>query len=213
VSALRACPFCRTLYRSDEGTTCAECGVALVPMQQLPLSHDALLEEPPATILPEHELRNWLDFSRNRGVLLGLSALGLVAFFLPWVELTRPEDLVLSGFDLARGRAGWLWGGASAYFVLLPLVITRRTIAQLRGIRVAAVLLASLTFFETLLMFALPPRSRGLVPVSLDFRYGIYLSSSISFIAAVFAARLGGALPPLPSAPTPQHRPDGQTLH
>jgi hypothetical protein len=183
-------------------------------MQQLGPSHDAQLEEPETAVLPEDELRRWTDFGRGRGALLGACALGLFAFFLPWVELIRPESVVRSGFDLARGRAGWLWGGVSAYLVLLPLVFTRRTIRQLRGVRVVAVLLASLTACEVLMMLLLPPRSRGLLPVALTWRFGIYLSGGVSVIAAAIGARLGGALPALPTASTtPQFRADGQTLH
>ncbi len=193
---------------------CPECGVALVPMQQLGPSHDALLEEEPAPArLPEDEPRPWRDFSRGRGALLLACACGLGAFFLPWVELVKPESVVRSGFDLARGRAGWLWGGASAYFVLAPLVWTRRTITQLRGIRVAAAMLGSLTLCEVALLLLLPPRGGGHLPVALIWRFGLFLSGGVSLLSALIGLRLGGTLPALPSQSPPQHRADGQTLH
>src|SRR5688572_31075404 len=63
--------------------------------------------------------------------------------FRSWVVLRIPEELTLSGFDLARGRAGWLWGGAVAWFILLPLVWTRRSIAKMRGVRIICCLFAA----------------------------------------------------------------------
>src|SRR5262245_54964326 len=67
VSALRACPFCRTLYRSDEGTVCLECGVALVPMHTLGLSEDAASEDALLAVLPEDQPLPWNAFARGRG--------------------------------------------------------------------------------------------------------------------------------------------------
>ena len=90
--ALRACPFCRKLYTSEEAATCPECDVALVAMSQLPPSLDALEEEAEAGPLtfPENQPLPSSYMGRGRGALLALSALGIFAFFLPWVELTAP---------------------------------------------------------------------------------------------------------------------------
>lgn len=217
MSALRACPFCRTLYRSDEGSVCVECGVALVAMQSLGPSHDAEGDEPLIQILPEDERLPWTAFERGRGALLLLSVLGLGWFFAPWVEIIKPDSVIRSGYDLARGRAGWLWGGASAYLVLIPLVWTRNTISRMRGVRVVAVLLASLTLCEVLMLALLPPRGRGLVPVALEWRWGLFASGLTSLLATFIGARFGGALPRLPTpasdAVEKPHRPGGRTLH
>jgi hypothetical protein len=217
VSALRACPFCRTLYRPDEGQVCAECGVALVPMHTLGPSHDALLEEPPVTVLPEDEPLPWHEWRYGRGALLALSVLGLGLFFAPWVEVIKPESVVRSGYDLARGRAGWLWGGASGYLVLLPLVFTRRTISRLRGVRLVCVLLASLSLCEATMLMALPPRGHGLMPVAIEWLPGLYASAFVSLLATIAGARLGGPSPkPKAASPppaTPARERDGHTLH
>jgi hypothetical protein len=210
---LRACPFCRTLYRAEEGKVCTECGIELVPMQALGPSADAALEEPEAPVLPEDQPLPWDFWERGRALLLGLSALGLGLFFTPWVEITLPESAVRSGFDLARGRAGWLWGGAVAYFVLLPLVWTRRTIARMRGVRVVVTLLASMTLVEVVMLLAFPPRRHTLVPFSMEWRWGIYASGIVSLATALVGLRFGGALPPLPPPPVKSIRPDGETLH
>jgi hypothetical protein len=198
MAALRACPFCRKLYTSGEAATCPECEVALVPMSQLPPSLDALAEEEASQLVfPENQPLPATYMGRGRGALLALSAAGLFAFFLPWVELTAPETVVYSAFDLARGRAGFLWGGATAWLVMIPLVVTRRTIARMRGVRIVAVMFAAMTVTEALMLWLMPPR-RGPTPLELHFRYGLYLSGAISLVGMAVAARFGGSLDNLP---------------
>jgi hypothetical protein len=226
MAALRACPFCRKLYTSGEASTCPDCDVALVAMSQLPPSLDALEEEAEQGQLtfPENQPLPTTYMGRGRGALLALSALGLFAFFLPWVELTAPESVVYSAFDLARGRAGFLWGGATAWLVMIPLVITRRTIARMRGVRIVMVMFAAMTLTEALMLWLMPPR-RGITPLELHFRYGLFLSGAISLAGMLVAARFGGSLHNLPkflldrrepkdAAPTePGESSAGQTLH
>jgi hypothetical protein len=229
MAGLRACPFCRKLYTSSEGANCPECDVGLVAMAQLPPSLDALEDEVEQgkVTFPEDQLLPSTYMGSGRGALLLLSALGLVAFFLPWVELTAPESVVYSAFDLARGRAGFLWGGATAWLVMIPLVVTRRTISRMRGVRVVTVMFAAMTLTEVLMLWLLPPR-RGIAPLELHFRYGLFLSGAISLVAMAFAARFGGSLDKLPKflldtletgqppGEKPHSRPEtseGRTLH
>ncbi|HEX5100765.1 MAG TPA: hypothetical protein VFV94_14745 [Polyangiaceae bacterium] len=203
MATLLACPFCRTMYRRGEGASCAVCGVPLVPFASLPPSADALAEEPPlAPLLPEDEPLPWSYWARGRGLLLALSVLGFGLFFAPWVRIELPETAVRSGFELARGRAGWLWGGATGWLVLIPLVWTRRTIYKLRGIRPIAVAFAAMTLGEVALMVAMPPQGRY-VPVEIHWAFGLYASALVSAAATVTALLLGGSLPPLPAAPAP----------
>jgi hypothetical protein len=199
MAALRACPFCRKLYTSEEASSCPDCDVALVAMSQLPPSLDALAEDAEQGLLtlPENRPLPARYMGRGRGALLALSALGIFAFFLPWVELTAPEAVVYSAFDLARGRAGFLWGGVTAWLVMMPLVVTRRTIARMRGVRVVTVMFAAMTLSETLMLWLMPPR-RGIAPLELHFRYGLFLSGAISLVAMAVAARFGGSLDKLP---------------
>jgi hypothetical protein len=226
MAALQACPFCRKLFTAGEARACPDCDVALVGMNQLPPSLDALEEEAEQgqVIFPEDQLLPTMYMGRGRGALIALSLAGLGAFFLPWVELTMPEAAVYSAFDLARGRAGWLWGGATAWLVMIPLVLTRRTIARMRGVRVVTILFAAMTFTEVLMLWLLPPR-RGVTPLELHFRYGLFLSGAISLLGVAVAARFGGSLDNLPKflldtrapgAPveaTANETSDGQTLH
>jgi hypothetical protein len=226
MAALQACPFCRKLFTSGEARACPDCDVALVGMNQLPPSLDALEAEAELgqLTLPENQLLPTAYMGRGRGALIALSLAGIVAFFLPWVELTMPESAVYSAFDLARGRAGWLWGGVTAWLVMIPLVLTRRTIARMRGVRIVTLMFAAMTITEVLMLLLMPPR-RGMTPLQLHFRYGLFLSGAISALGVAVAARFGGSLHKLPkflldtqapagtAAPHPSESSAGQTLH
>jgi hypothetical protein len=226
MATLQACPFCRKLFTSSEARSCPDCDVALVGMNQLPPSLDALDDEAEQgqITLPEDQLLPPTYMGRGRGALIALSLAGVVSFFLPWVELTAPESAVYSAFDLARGRAGWLWGGVTAWLVMIPLVLTRRTIARMRGVRIVTILFAAMTVSEVLMLVLLPPR-RGVTPLELHFRYGLFLSGAISLLAVGVAMRFGGSLDNLPKflldtraapaegAAPPDETSHGQTLH
>ncbi len=213
MAALLACPFCRTLYRRGEGSHCNVCGVALMPLERLPPSADALAEEPLVPVMPEDELLPWSYWRRGRGAVLVLAALGLALFFVPWVRIELPEVALRSGFELARGRAGWLWGGATGWLVLIPLVWSRRTIYKLRGIRPIAVAFSAMTLGEVALMVAMPPRARY-VPVEIHWAFGLYASAIVSLLATAVAFVLGGALPPLPArAQEEPEQAETRTLH
>jgi hypothetical protein len=221
VARLLACPFCRSLFPSAEARQCPECGVKLVPMESLPASLDVAADEHEAgeIVLPDQRLLPWNYFGSNRGALLAIAALGLLLFFAPWVELRMPEESVRSGFDLARGRAGWLWGGAAGWFVMLPLVWTRRTIRRLRGIRLVTALFAAMTLIEAGMLLSTPPQPSHHVPLEIVWRWGIYASLANAVLGIVSAARLGGDLRHLPrivtdiSSPDSRETSSGETLH
>jgi len=202
VRKLLACPFCRSLHAEGETDgTCPDCGVALQPMEKLPPSLDVVSEEVASGqwVPPEERTLPWWYAGRCRGLLLLLAVVGIALFFAPWVEMSRPELVSLRGFDLARGRAGWLWGGAVGWFVLIPLVATRRSVVAMRGVRIITALLAAMTLGEVVTMVALPPGGSGLVPVSFSWGWGLYASGAVSILAAVLGARFGGNLDGLAS--------------
>ena len=138
---------------------------------------------------------------RGRAALLVLAVLGLASFFAPWVLVHAPEEAVLRGFDLARGRAGWLWGGAVGWFIMLPLVWTRRTVSKMRGVRIITALFAALTVGEVAMMLAMPPQSARYRPVSFEWGWGLYTSGFIALVGVVVAARFGGRIDDLPAVP------------
>ncbi|HEY3665728.1 MAG TPA: hypothetical protein VGL19_07010 [Polyangiaceae bacterium] len=190
-------------------------------MENLPQSLDVAADELEAgeLVLPEQRPLPWNYFGRNRGALLLVALLGLALFFAPWVELRMPDLSVRSGFDLARGRAGWLWGGAAGWLVLLPLVWTRRTIHRLRGVRLVSAMLAAMTLIETGILLSMPPRAQHHVPLEIVWRWGIYASLGVSVIGVGVALRLGGKLGDLPrivtdiSSTDPSETSSGETLH
>ncbi|MBX3129251.1 MAG: hypothetical protein KF718_21210 [Polyangiaceae bacterium] len=215
--ALLACPFCRELFPKGEHERCPECGLDLRSMASLPPSLEALDEEAAAGNLtpPEHRELPWSYFGRGRGVLLAVAVVGLLAFFMPWVEMRRPELVTISGFDLARGRAGWLWGGAVGWFMLIPLVWTRRTLARMRGVRIVCALFCALTLGEVAMMWALPPQGSRYFSVDFSWAWGMYLSAVTSAVGVVAAARFGGSLKNIPALPWFGHveRKGSATLH
>jgi hypothetical protein len=190
-------------------------------MENLPQSLDVAADELEAgeLVLPEQRPLPWNYFGRNRGALLLVALVGLALFFAPWVELRMPDLSVRSGFDLARGRAGWLWGGAAGWLVLLPLVWTRRTIHRLRGVRLVSAMFAAMTLIETGILLSMPPHAQHHVPLEIVWRWGIYASLGVSVIGVAVALRLGGRLADLPRIVTdissidPRETSSGETLH
>jgi hypothetical protein len=196
MSRLLACPFCRQLYREEEALqNCPECGLPLRPFEKLPPSLEAQSHE----YVPPEERRLPFGYrSRGRAALVLLSAAGLGAFFTPWVRTVIPDTVTYTGFDLARGNAGWLWAGAVGWFVLLPLVVTRRTVSQMRGVRIVSTLFAAMTLVDISLLFVLRASS-GRVPVVFSWSWGLYVSAALSAAGALVAARFGGRLDDLPA--------------
>jgi hypothetical protein len=194
VSNLVACPFCRELFTRGESTHCPACGLALTDLAKLPPSADALAIEddfgiptqPHLETLPATYLR------RGRGALLALGVLGLAAFFLPWIHMSVPDVRVMTGFDLAR-RTGFTWSVAVAWFVLLPMVLTRRSIDKMRGARVAAAFLSAVPVVTTSILLASPPHSRY-YPVVFHWGAGLYASLALGIAATIVSVRFGGAI-------------------
>lgn len=180
--------------------SCPACGLLLTDLAKLPPSpalEDAddddfgIPREPHLEPLPPFFL------ARGRGALLGLCFLGLAAFFLPWVHMSAPDVQVLSGADLAK-RAGWIWSAAVGWFVLLPLVLTRRSIDQMRGARVAAAMLSAIPAVTASVLMLFPPKSK-LVPLAFEWGLGIQASLALGVVATVVAIRFGGTIHDLPA--------------
>jgi hypothetical protein len=222
VSRLLACPFCRALFAKGETDgTCPQCGVRLEPMHRLPPSPEALDDQSGVhrPVAADEQVLPWTYLGRGRGALLALALLGLVTFFLPWVQMTKPELVALSGYDLACGRAGWLWGGATAWLVTVPLVLTRRTFASMRGVRVITTLFCAMTLGEVLMLIVRAPQSSAVHKVTFDWGVGLHASAVASVLGVFFAVRFGvgpqqrAEAPAAEPARTPTHTGNGQTLH
>lgn len=198
MNQLLACPFCRELFERAETEQCPECEIPLSPLHELPPSLDALEEEAAhwERDLPEDQQRAIGDLGRGRGALLAVALLSLLSFWLaPWVEMTSPHAELRSGYSLARGPLGWLWGGAIAWFVSIALVVSRRSIRQMRGVRVILVLFAAMTLAEIVMLMVLSPSGGRQVYFSYEWAWGLYLSLALSAAGILFAARFGGSVP------------------
>jgi hypothetical protein len=205
-SGLSACPFCRELFTDGEHETCPECGLALADLTALPPSNDAtvLMHEEAAAATQAHHapiaaiadvtplpLR---DMSRNRGVLLACAAVGFTLFFLPWARMTMPDTVQFSGLDLARSRP-FFWSSLAAWVVLVPSVISRRTVLQMVGARLACALLAAVPGVQAALLLASPTKKvvRG-VPYELHWQPTLHVAIVVSVVATIAAFGFGGRL-------------------
>jgi hypothetical protein len=190
--ALVACPFCREAFprpaRSERGGECPVCGVKLVAFRSLPAAEGEIEDEADE---PEWERLPWRYAGRGRGALAAAAVLGLAAFVAPWIHMTMPDVVTFSGVDIAR-RLGWAWAAGVAWFVLLPIVASRRSIMQMRGARVAVTFLAALPATTAVLLLARPPHGARGVPLHFTFAWGLYATLIVSVVAAVVALTFGG---------------------
>jgi hypothetical protein len=205
---LFACPFCHDMFEKREAETCPVCGVALVAFEKLAPSAEAL-DEFGLPVAPEHELLSRTYMGRGRGALAALAVAGLVAFCLPWVHLTMPDSVDYSGLAIAM-RLGWAWGAGVAWFVLTPTVLTRRTIMQMRGARVAASFLSAVPGMTAALLLARPPHGSHGVPLRFTFEPGLYATLALSVTAVAFSLFFGG---PLDEIRVRQGTSKGQIVH
>jgi hypothetical protein len=191
---LLACPFCRELYKVVEAEICPVCGVRLEGLEALPPSYEVREQLAREWEQTAHEDRPlpWHNWGHGKGLLALTSLLGLSLFFGPWIELTQPNLESLSGFDLASTRGFWFGGGAAAWFVNLPLVLSRRTLNQMRGVRIVCTLLSGLTACQTLLLVVLAPESE-LIPVQYTWGWAFWGSAVVSVVAALLAPSFGAA--------------------
>jgi len=181
---------------------CPECDLPLVPLHQLPLSLDGQAEAAgEMSDPPEDQNLPWLYLGRGKGALLLLAGVGLFLFTQPWVTMARPDPIGLSGYNLATTNAPWLWGGAVGWFTMIPLVVSRRTVNQLFGIRVIVTLFAAMTLGETLMLLLRPPEEHGYFSIDLQYAWALYASAAIASAGIFFGLRLGGSLNDLRDLP------------
>lgn len=181
----------------------------LEKLEKLPPSHDAEHDEAGVPLAPELEPLPWTYLGRGRGPIAALALLGVALFFLPWVHLTLPYIDEKSGFTLAHERIGWLWATFAAWVVLVPTVLSRRSILQLRGARVAAVFLSLIPAVAALVLLAKPPHG-GRIPVRFSWGISIYATVFTSLLATLLSLRLGGSTDDIA---VPRGTSKGQSLH
>jgi len=191
--SLLACPFCRELFEEGEAKACPVCGMALAQLHKLPPSIDALHDEAGVPTMPEADLLPLFYLGRGKGPLAALGLIGLACFFLPWVQLSLPYIDAKSAFQLARDRIGWLWACCAAWVVLVPTVMSRRSILQMRGARVAAAFLSAIPGVAVGILLAKPPRG-SIVPVRYTWDWPMWLTLGASVVAVLVSFRFGGSV-------------------
>ncbi len=188
---LVACPFCREMFVNSEASACPVCGMSLVAFEKLPPSYEAATEDG-VPIQPLHEALPITYMRRGRGALGILGLIGLVLFFVPWIHVKVPDIFVLSGFHLGRSL-GWAYGAGVAWMVLVPTVLSRRTVAQMYGARVAAAFLAAIPGVEVIVLKCFPPRTLYFT-LGFDFTWAFWATLVLSAVSVFFAVRLGGRM-------------------
>jgi hypothetical protein len=166
--------------------------MALAQLHKLPPSIDALHDEAGVPTAPEAELMPWTYLGRGKGPVAALGLAGLAFFFLPWVQLTLPYIASKSAFTLAHERIGWLWACCAAWVVLVPTVLSRRSIVQMRGARVAAAFLSAIPAVAIGILLAKPPRG-GMIPVRYTWDWPMWATLVVSLLAIGLSIRLGGS--------------------
>ncbi len=192
------------MFEQGEASLCPVCGMKLQPLEKLPPSHDDDGIPPQ----PAHEPLPATYLGRGKGVLALFSLCGMVLFFLPWIKVTLPDTFDLSGFDLARIR-GWQWGAFVGWLIQIPTVLSRRSIAKMRGARVAAAFLSAVPGLTVAIFLAFPQKG-GLVPVRFGYVWPFWATLGLSLASLVCAFRLGGRLDDIP---VPRGTSVGQHVH
>jgi hypothetical protein len=158
---------------------------------------------------PEWEPLGSTFLGRGRGLLAALALAGFAAFFLPWVHVTLPDIVTYSGSDIAR-RIGWVWGAAVGWLTMLPTVLSRQSVMQMRGARVAVSFLAAIPGVTVLVLLAQPPHGAHGVPLRFSFEWGLYATLALSTAAVPFALLFGGRVEDIPVQSGPSA---GQIVH
>jgi hypothetical protein len=184
------------MFEEAEAKQCPVCGVALAKLEKLPPSHDAASEDG-VPVEPELERLPLTYARRGRGALVGIAVAGLGLFFTPWIVQTVTllhESTVYSGLAVAK-EFGWPYAALVAWFVLLPTVLSRRTIFDLRTARLAVALLASIPGITASVLLArvvTNVQSAHALKYATTAQWGLLATLFASLGAFLVALRLGG---------------------
>lgn len=206
---LVACPFCREMFEPGERKRCPECDIPLARLEDLPKTQ-VVGDEVEEDLPPDEEILPWTYLGRFRGALILLSVVGIGAFFLPWATMLAPEHRTLGGHDFAH-YLGWMWAPLVSWLVLLPLVLSRRSVYKMRGARLAVAFLSAMVVMTVAVRVVFPPRGTALDPVNLEWRSGIWLTLALGIAGLALASRFGGRIDDLTTKK--QRRPSGDVLH
>ncbi len=197
------------MFQPSEAKSCPACGLKLQRLEDLPASKVVGGELEPE-LPPDEEVLPWTYTGRGRGALIALALLGIAAFMMPWAHEIMPERRTLSGPEMAR-RLGWMWAPLVSWMVMIPLVLSRRSVFRMRGARVAVPFLAAMSLLTAVVRAAFPPERSRVDPLVLEWGYGLYATAVIGALALVVGLRFGGPIDKLESRT--KTRPKNETLH
>jgi hypothetical protein len=199
------------MFQRGEATACPVCGVELTSFEKLAPSVEAEPDDN-APKAPEYEYLPAAYLGRNKGILAVLGLVGVVFFLLPWIHVTMPHDQMLTGFDMAK-RLGWTWGAGVAWLVLIPTVLSRRSIVQMRGARVATAFLSLVPAATVGILMARTVHGTHGVPLKYGFVWPAYAMLALSAVTFVFALGLGGRVDDARVVGVSRGTSRGKTLH
>jgi hypothetical protein len=217
VSRLLACPFCREMFDQAEASECPHCEIALEPIHRLrPSIEESEREAQEWEQTRADDVRlAWTHLGHARGPLLAIALVGLLAFwFAPWVRISSPYDAARTGYSLASGPLGWLWGGAVAWCALIALVASRRSLAEMRGVRAITMLFAAATATEIAMLVFTSPTQSNRVQFVYEWAWGLYVALGSSIAGIVLGWCFGGTARTEAEGPRRRAPPlDSATLH
>lgn len=196
------------MFEEGEAKACPLCGVELAKIEKLPLSHDALSEDGVAPN-PHEEKLPFAYTGRMRGALVALAAFGLVLFFLPWIHTTLPSVETYTGFDVSK-KLGWTFVAGVSWFVLLPTVLSRRSILQMRGARLASMFLSAIPMLTAAILIFHAPVGGPRIPLRFVYQWPIYGTLVAGALAVLASFAFGGRVDDIK---VQRGTSAGQTLH
>ena len=185
------CPFCGECFEGE--ARCPEHDIPLVPFDQLERVRGG-------AAVREDELVHPYDLRFGRGWVFAGALLGLVGFRGPVVRVAYPDgENVASGYEAASTVAINLWLVPCVAATWAAIVARRRTLAAMRGARLAIPLLALLaagslgfTFWKMSAGAAQIVRAYGR-DVLIEPRWGFWLMAVGVVLAFGGGLRLGAA--------------------
>ena len=134
---------------------------------------------------PEYENLPFTSLGRNRAALIAVAGVGLALFFTTWaVNVTGHDATPLSGPDIA-GNLKPLWIACVSWFLLIPTVLSRRSIMQMRGARVAVASLGVLPGILAGSLLVNRPDADGWTTIHIA--WPVYATLALSVVALVLA--------------------------
>ncbi len=201
------CPFCRECFEGE--AQCPEHELPLVPFERLPKMRRVVGDD--------ERLSAW-DLRFGRGIVGLAAATILLGFAAPLVTSTIDAPLTVDGFRMAVGVAPNLWVVPCVALALVVILGRRRTLVEMRSMRLAVPLLAGLVASSLAYSLWRVHHAAALLamrigrPVTIEVRWGTWVLGAAVVLGCVGGARLGvtraadGSVDPVGDGDSPEAR-------